>query len=209
MSAQSAAIGAGSVVQGPGQPQWRSSQEDDRRGTGTQAADRAVEICDCRRRHRGRHCEERLKGAPKRLKQSTGTRSVSADPGGRTEPVHGLKSRYQEWSHPPEPRPPQAGYWCSRFARRPNVRLIWCGNDQILETGSDLGYRNSDRSFTCATELPLDPSPCEDWSLTSLKEKLIKIGAKVVSSGRYVAFQMAEVAIPKNLFADILRLIAA
>jgi hypothetical protein len=35
-----------------------------------------------------------------------------------------------------------------------------------------------------------------------------KIGAKVVSSGRYIAFQMAEVAIPKNLFADILRLIA-
>src|ERR1700716_4401240 len=52
------------------------------------------------------------------------------------------------------------------------------------------------------------PEPIKDWSLTSLKEKLIKIGAKVVSSGRYVAFQMAEVAIPKNLFADILRLIA-
>jgi hypothetical protein len=51
-------------------------------------------------------------------------------------------------------------------------------------------------------------SPCEDWSLTSLKEKLIKIGAKVVSSGRYVAFQMAEVAISRHLFADILRLIA-
>jgi hypothetical protein len=33
-----------------------------------------------------------------------------------------------------------------------------------------------------------------------------KIGAKIVSHGRYVAFQMA-VAIPKNLFADILRLI--
>src|SRR4030088_6699 len=42
----------------------------------------------------------------------------------------------------------------------------------------------------------------------SLKEKLIKIGAKIVSHGRYVAFQMAEVAIPKNLFADILRMIA-
>jgi hypothetical protein len=52
------------------------------------------------------------------------------------------------------------------------------------------------------------PEPIKDWSLTSLKEKLIKIGAKVVSHGRYVAFQMAEVAIPKNLFADILRLIA-
>jgi hypothetical protein len=43
---------------------------------------------------------------------------------------------------------------------------------------------------------------------TSLKEKLIKIGAKVVSHGRYIAFQMAEVAIPRDLFADILRLIA-
>ena len=40
------------------------------------------------------------------------------------------------------------------------------------------------------------------------KEKLIKIGAKVVSHGRYVAFQMAEVAIPRSLFADVLRLIA-
>ena len=52
------------------------------------------------------------------------------------------------------------------------------------------------------------PEPIKDWSLTSLKEKLIKIGAKVVSHERYVAFQMAEVAIPRNLFADILRLIA-
>jgi len=52
------------------------------------------------------------------------------------------------------------------------------------------------------------PEPIKDWSLTSLKEKLIKIGAKVVSHGRYVGFQMAEVAIPRNLFADILWLIA-
>ena len=52
------------------------------------------------------------------------------------------------------------------------------------------------------------PEPIRDWSLTSLRGKLIKIGAKVVS-GRYVAFQMAEVAIPRNLFADILRLIGA
>jgi hypothetical protein len=41
-----------------------------------------------------------------------------------------------------------------------------------------------------------------------LKEKLIKIGAKVVGHGRYIAFQMAEVAISRHLFADILRLIA-
>src|SRR5438876_1127051 len=52
------------------------------------------------------------------------------------------------------------------------------------------------------------PEPIKDWSLTSLKEKLIKIGAKVVSHGRYVAFQMAEVAIARQMFQEILRLIA-
>jgi hypothetical protein len=52
------------------------------------------------------------------------------------------------------------------------------------------------------------PEPIKDWSLTSLKERLIKTGAKIVSHGRYVAFQMAEVAVPRTLFADILRLIA-
>jgi hypothetical protein len=40
------------------------------------------------------------------------------------------------------------------------------------------------------------PEAIKDWTLTSLREKLIKIGAKVVSHGRYVAFQMAEVAAP-------------
>ncbi len=52
------------------------------------------------------------------------------------------------------------------------------------------------------------PEPIKDWSLTSLMEKLIKIGAKLVRRGRYVAFQMAEVAVPRMLFAEILRLIA-
>ncbi len=40
-----------------------------------------------------------------------------------------------------------------------------------------------------------------------MREKLVKIGAKVVRHGRYVTFQMAEVARPRALFADILRLI--
>ena len=47
--------------------------------------------------------------------------------------------------------------------------------------------------------------PITDWSMTRLREKLIKVGAGLVSHGRYVAFQMAEVAIPGHLFADILR----
>ena len=52
------------------------------------------------------------------------------------------------------------------------------------------------------------PKTAQPWSLTSLREKLIKIGAKVVSHGRYVTFQMAEVAVPRQMFAEILSLIA-
>jgi hypothetical protein len=44
--------------------------------------------------------------------------------------------------------------------------------------------------------------------LTGLRKKLVKIGAKVVRHGRYVIFQMAEVAVPRGLFHEILRLIA-
>jgi Transposase DDE domain group 1 len=52
------------------------------------------------------------------------------------------------------------------------------------------------------------PTATEPWSLTSLREKLIKIGAKVISHGRYVTFQMAEVVVPRQMFADIVSLIA-
>ena len=51
------------------------------------------------------------------------------------------------------------------------------------------------------------PKEIEHWSLTTLREKLVKIGAKVVSHGRYVTFQLAEVAVPRELFRKILRLI--
>jgi hypothetical protein len=51
------------------------------------------------------------------------------------------------------------------------------------------------------------PEEVEHWSLTTLREKLVKIGAKVVRHGRYVTFQLAEVAVPRNLFQKILDLI--
>jgi hypothetical protein len=38
-----------------------------------------------------------------------------------------------------------------------------------------------------------------------LREKVIKIGAKVVCHARYIIFQMAEVAVSRELFAAILR----
>jgi hypothetical protein len=48
------------------------------------------------------------------------------------------------------------------------------------------------------------PEPIKDWSLTGLKEKLIKIGAKIVSYGRHAAFQMAGARFRKVCSGDIL-----
>jgi len=50
------------------------------------------------------------------------------------------------------------------------------------------------------------PQTAQPWSLTSLREKLVE--AKVAGHGRYVVFQMAEVAVPPAMFADTLSLIA-
>jgi hypothetical protein len=49
------------------------------------------------------------------------------------------------------------------------------------------------------------PPRVKHWTLTTLRNTLIKIGAKVVHHARRVVFQMAEVAIPRTLFAAILR----
>jgi hypothetical protein len=54
---------------------------------------------------------------------------------------------------------------------------------------------------------PALPETVKHCSLTSLREKLVKIGAKTVAHARHVTFQMAEVAVPNQLFGEILRLI--
>jgi hypothetical protein len=48
------------------------------------------------------------------------------------------------------------------------------------------------------------PRPVRTWTLTTLREKMIKIGAKVVRHAKAVTFQLAEVAVPRALFAAIL-----
>ena len=48
------------------------------------------------------------------------------------------------------------------------------------------------------------PQSVRHWTLTTLREKLIKIGAKVVRHARKIIFQMAEVAVPRELFQTIL-----
>ena len=86
--------------------------------------------------------------------------------------------------------------WRGRSSRR-------SGHNAVRLQLHTLAYNLGNFLRTLAT-----PEPIKDWSLTSLKEKLIRIGAKVVTHGRYVAFQLAEVAVPRMLFAEILRLIA-
>jgi len=48
------------------------------------------------------------------------------------------------------------------------------------------------------------PREIKRWTLTTAREKLIKIGAKVVRHARRVVFQLAEVAVPRRLFLAIL-----
>ena len=52
------------------------------------------------------------------------------------------------------------------------------------------------------------PGTAEPWSLTSLREKADQDRREGREPGRYVTFQMAEVAVSGQMFADILSLIA-
>jgi len=51
------------------------------------------------------------------------------------------------------------------------------------------------------------PDEVERWSLTTLREKVVKIGAKVIAHARYTVFQMAEMVVSQSLFLRILALI--
>ena len=51
------------------------------------------------------------------------------------------------------------------------------------------------------------PHEADHWSPATLREKLAKIGAKVIRHDRYITLQLADVAVPRALFAEILRLI--
>ncbi len=53
------------------------------------------------------------------------------------------------------------------------------------------------------------PEAIKQWSLTTLRNRLVKIGARIVRHGRSVIFQMAEVAVPRALFQTVLGAIAA
>ncbi len=53
------------------------------------------------------------------------------------------------------------------------------------------------------------PDDVKHWSMTALRDRLMKIGARIVRHGRSITFQMAEVMVPRALFQKILAAIAA
>jgi Transposase DDE domain group 1 len=53
------------------------------------------------------------------------------------------------------------------------------------------------------------PPEVAQWSMTTLRDRLVKIGARIVRHGRSITFQMAEVLVPRALFQTILGAIAA
>lgn len=53
------------------------------------------------------------------------------------------------------------------------------------------------------------PNSIADWSLTSLRDRMIKIGAKAIQHARSIILQLAEVAVPRGLWSQMLATIAA
>ena len=53
------------------------------------------------------------------------------------------------------------------------------------------------------------PAEVVQWSRSTLRDRLVKIGAKIVRHGRSITFQMAEVMVPRALFQKILAAIVA
>ena len=51
------------------------------------------------------------------------------------------------------------------------------------------------------------PKEVEHWSLTTRREKPVKMRAKIIDHARYTMFQMAEVDVPRDMFRQILELI--
>ena len=106
-----------------------------------------------------------------------------------------------------------------------NTQFLWATGecvrntpqDKDARTGFELPFASGGQAYCIAQWPPARylatlsflrrlvlPRPMKHWTMTTLREKLIKIGAKVVAYSRYVFFQMAEVAVPRKLFAAIL-----
>jgi len=87
----------------------------------------------------------------------------------------------------------------SGLSRTSQMPAAWSRRDRASPLPFALAYNLANFLRTLAL-----PEEVEHWSLMTLREKLIKIGARIVRHSRYVVFQLAEVAVPRALFAEIL-----
>ena len=97
----------------------------------------------------------------------------------------------------------ETGLWIFRATKWTRLWCRTCGANAVRPQLRALAYNLGNFMRTLVM-----PRTAEPWSLTSLRQKLIKIGTKVVSHGRYATFQLAEVAVPRQMLAEILSLIA-
>ncbi len=95
-----------------------------------------------------------------------------------------------------------------RHPESPHLRVQPTNTRESGSSNFNVGSRRLSASFR-AVAVTADPSQQADiqQSLTTLPEKLLKIGATVVSHRRYVTFQLAEVAVPRDSLRKILSLI--
>jgi hypothetical protein len=49
------------------------------------------------------------------------------------------------------------------------------------------------------------PKKIENWSLTSLQQRLVKTGGRLVKHARYYCLMLAESHLTKSLFAEMVR----
>src|SRR5919199_1291617 len=119
----------------------------------------------------------------------------------------------QSWAKPRRAGAQVEGHQGGLYPRggfiRPNLRRAAEGIGQSCRAFRDNAVRL--QLFALAYNLAnflrslVPPDDVARWSLSTLREKLVKIGARIVRHGRYVVFQLAEVAEPRALFAAILR----
>ena len=114
-------------------------------------------------------------------------------PGTDGQTVAEAKETFEDWIEPMLGSVHRKGY------RAPTIRRVYIPKPGKREK-RPLGV-------PCISDRALQRSTAQVLAAITLREKFIKIGAKFVCRGCDLTFRMAEAAIPRALFANILRLI--